>query len=328
MKGYKQLSYEERMNLAHLKQSGLSIGQIALKLCRSKSTLSRELRRNQAPPGQYWPDTAHNKALDRKQRGCVIDRIPELKDFIENKMRCHYWTPEQIAGWLKNRQKKLRSVCHETIYAWIYRNPQKKEKLWRFLPRHKAKRGPKKYRCAGSSRIPNRVPIHQRPDRIEKRQEFGHWEGDLMSFMKNTQHILVLQERKTRYVMSAPLNGKKAVDTAEMIAQLMVRFAENARKTVTFDNGGEFAAHENLENHLGIQSFFCDPYASWQKGGIENANGRLRRDLPRKTDIKSMKEEDFYEVIDNYNTTPRKCLNWKTPEEVFFKNLLSVALQT
>ena len=103
---------------------------------------------------------------------------------------------------------------------------------------------------------------------------------------------------------------------------------KNARKTITFDNGGEFARHKDLTCKLGIGTFFCDPYASWQKGGVENTNGRLRRDLPRKFDVKSMRKEDFDESIENYNLTPRKSLGWFTPAEVFHKNLRRVALQT
>jgi transposase, IS30 family len=149
-----------------------------------------------------------------------------------------------------------------------------------------------------------------------------------MSFMKNTQHMVVLQERKSRFIMSAPLGGKKAPDTAAMMARLFKKLPSKARKTITLDNGGEFAAHATLTDTLGLRSFFCDPYASWQKGGVENGNGRLRRDLPRNTNIQALSQEEFDEIIDNYNTTPRKCLAWLTPLEAFSKNLNPVALQT
>jgi len=326
MKRYKQLSYEERVKLCQLKQSPLSIKEIARKLGRSSSTIYRELKRNEAPPGEYWPDTAEAITHNRRRRGSILDRDKKLREFVVTQLRCHYWTPEQIAGHLKYRQRKLRVVSHETIYAWIYQKPQKRDKLWKCLSRHKAKRGLRKSKGAGQARIPNRTSIHERPKVIEKRKEFGHWEGDLMSFRKNAQHMLVLRERKTMFTLSLPLPSKKASDTSQAIIALMKDLPPKARKTITLDNGGEFAHHQAVFEALGIQSFFCDPYASWQKGGIENTNGRLRRDLPRRTNIKNMSKEDFDENIDNYNTTPRQTLRWLTPLEALNKNLTRVAL--
>lgn len=325
---YKQLSFEERVKLAQLRLSESSLTEMASALGRSTSTISRELRRNQAPPGEYWPDTAEKLAKERRQRASRLDKDEELCSFVLTQLRCHYWTPEQIAGWLKHRQRELKPISHESIYAWIYKGEQKKEKLWKFLPRHKAKRGLRKSRNAGVERIPQRISIHERPAHIQKRKAFGHWEGDLMSFMKNTQHMIVLQERKSRFILSSPLKGKKAVDTAKVVERLMGKLPPKARKSITYDNGGEFAAHSTVALTLGLKSFFCDPYASWQKGGVENSNGRLRRDLPRNTNIQALSQDDFDENIHNYNTTPRKCLNWLTPLEAFTKNLNHVALQT
>lgn len=309
-------------------QSKSSITKIAVAMRRSKSTISRELKRNQAPPGQYWPDTAQTLAMERRRRGSRLDRNEALKDFVITKLCCHYWAPEAIAGWLKHRQSKIKPISHESIYAWLYKPSQRKEKLWKFLPRHKAKRGLRKSRGAGASRIPNRVPIHERPKHIAKKREFGHWEGDLMSFQKNSQHMLVLRERKTMFTLSSPLPSKKADSTAQQLITLMKPLPQKARKTVTFDNGGEFAGHHQWHEALELPSFFCDPYASWQKGGVENTNGRLRRDMPRSTDIRKLSQEDFDENILNYNTTPRKSLGWLTPLEAFKKNLYRVALQT
>lgn len=328
MKKYHHLTHEERVKISMLRQSKSSITKIALALNRSKSSISRELKRNEAPPGQYWPDTAQTLAKKRRSRGSRLDRDEALKDFVITKLCCHYWTPEAIAAWLKHRQSKIRPISHESIYAWLYRPEQKKEKLWKFLLRHKARRGLRKSRGAGVSRIPNRVPIQDRPKAVELKREFGHWEGDLMSFQKNSQHMLVLRERKTMFTLSAPLQNKKASTTAQKLVDLMNPLPRKALKTITFDNGGEFAGHQEWHDKLGLPSFFCDPYASWQKGGVENTNGRLRRDLPRKTNIHQLSEEDFDENILNYNTTPRKSLAWLTPLEAFKKNLSRVALQT
>lgn len=305
MRSYNQFTYEERIKLAQLRRSESSITEIASAMNRCRSTIYRELRRNEAPPGEYWPDTAQRMTLHRRKRENTLDRDLKLREFVLEKLQCHYWTPEQIAGYLTYRQKKLRSISHETIYAWIYQKAHKDQKLWKFLPRHKARRGLRKSRGAGQNRIPDRVSIEDRPNIGKKRKLFGHWEGDLMSFKKNSQHILVLRERKTMFTLSVPLPSKKSCTTAQSIIDMMKDIPPDARKSLTLDNGGEFAKHGEVFKVLGIQSFFCDPYASWQKGGIENTNGRLRRDLPRNTNIKAMNLEDFDENIDNYNSTPR-----------------------
>jgi len=219
-------------------------------------------------------------------------------------------------------------VSHETIYTWLYQKTQRLEKLWKFLPRHKAVRGLRKSKGAGASRIQSRVSIHDRPKVVDERKEFGHFEGDLMSFQKNSGHIVVLRERLSMFTLSTPLPSKRADDTTKAMIDLLMDLPKIARKTVTFDNGGEFAGHENVAKTLGLKTFFCDPYASWQKGGVENTNGRLRRDLPRNTNIHAMSQENFDETIDNYNNTPRKSLNWLTPLEAFLENLNRVALHT
>lgn len=329
MEKYTQLSMNEREKMGHLWASTSSITEIARQMGRNKSTISRELRRNEAPPGQYWPDRAQRKTLARRKRGCIIDRHEKLRTFLVDQLQCHRWTPEQMSGHLKHRQKDLPSVSHETIYKWLYQKPQKAEKLWKYLVRHKAKRGLRKPRGAGASRIPNRVSIHKRPSvGGSKRKKFGHWEGDLVSFMKNSQHILVLRERKSMLTLSCVLENKRADTTSVAIVKLMEAIPTEARITMTFDNGGEFARHKQACQALKMDSYFCDPYASWQKGGVENSNGRLRRDLPRKTNVKKMRKEDFDETLENYNSTPRKNLGWMTPVEAFNKNLQTVALQT
>jgi len=325
---YHQLSFGERERIAVLKQSESSLTEIALALRRSKSTISRELRRNQALSGKYWPDTAEKKALQRRQRESCLDKDVALRDFIVTHLTCHYWTPEQIAGWLTHRQNTLRSLSHETIYTWLYKKDQRKQKLWKFLPRHKHVRGLRKVRRGSATPIPQRISIHQRPQSIETKKEFGHFEGDLMACQKNTQHVLTLQERKTRFLLSRILQNKKAQDTAKVIVELLSPLPLEARKTITYDNGGEFAAHVSVYEKCGTKAFFSDPYASWQKGGIEHTNGRLRRDLPRNINLREMTKEDFDETIHNYNDTPRKCLNWFTPREAFNKNLSTVAFHS
>jgi len=234
MKSYRQFTYEERVKLAQLRVARVPISKIAVTLGRNRATIYRELKRNEAPPGEYWPDTAHRMTLCRRHRGSLLDRDFELEDFVRTQLCCHYWTPEQIAGFLTHRQKTLSSVSHETIYAWIYQKTQRDEKLWKFLPRHKARRGLRKSKGAGQTRIPERVSIRERPKIGKKRKVFGHWEADLMSFKKNSQYSLVLRERKSMLTLSALLSSKSSVHTATAIIDLLKKVPPEARKTITY----------------------------------------------------------------------------------------------
>ena len=328
MKDYRHLNLDERVKIGELRQSETSVSEIASALGRNKSTISRELRRNAAPPGYYWPDTAQNLAIQHQHRGCRLDKNPILREFVLDRLRYDGWTPEIIAGTLKTHGVHLGYVSHETIYAWIYGASQKSEKWWKFLVRHKAKRGIRQPKAGSTPRIPNRVSIHDRPASLLSHPPFGHGEADLMSFQKNSQHILVLRERPTMFTLSQRLPNKTACATAQALIQLMKPLPQRARRSITFDNGGEFAAHEKCHKQRRLKTYFCDPYASWQKGGIENTNGRLRRDLPRSTNIHQLSQEDFNETIDNYNETPRKNLAWNSPKQMFLQNLNPVALQT
>ena len=149
-----------------------------------------------------------------------------------------------------------------------------------------------------------------------------------MAFCRNSQHALVVRERKTMFTLSIPLASKSASVTSKSLIELLKYFPPAARKTLTVDNGGEFADHLFVTKKLAMPIYFCNSYASWQKGGIENTNGRLRRELPRKTDIKKISKEDYQDTILNHNLTPRKSLNWLTPLEAFTQNIHLVALQT
>jgi IS30 family transposase len=155
----------------------------------------------------------------------------------------------------------------------------------------------------------------------------GHWEADFMLFSRYGQNLLVLHERHTRFTLVDHLANRKASLTAEAIAANLMAFPNHLRKTISFDNGPEFSEHHCLHDTLGVQTFFCDPHSPWQKGGIENAIGRLRRTLPRKTDLRDLSLTVIAEQARRLNRTPRKCLGFKTPEEVFFELRSTVALQ-
>lgn len=229
------------------------------------------------------------------------------------------WSPEQIAGRLR-RDGSEHTVSHETIYRFIYRRKIRAEKLHIYLPRSKAKRGRRYYKCRRNP-LPNKRSIHDRPAQVDRRQEFGHWEGDLMQFRTQRGNLLTLCERKTRFTLTACLQSKTAEETTEAIKDSLRRLPKLALKTITFDNGGEFSRFSELEKSLKVKNYFCDPHSPWQRGTIENTNGLLRRDMPRKTLIDNYSENDIIDITWALNSTPRKCLGFKTPAEEFLINI-------
>ena len=167
----------------------------------------------------------------------------------------------------------------------------------------------------------HRVSLVERPAEALGRTVAGHWEADLMAFARNGQNILMLHERMSRVLVGSPIVTKQAEPVAKAIVAALAGLPEPLRRTVTFDNGTEFARHYDL-HALGIATYFCDPHAPWQKGGIENAIGRMRRFLPRRSDLAALDAISFTNLILQYNNTPRKCLDWKTPAEAFSKHML------
>ena len=219
---------------------------------------------------------------------------------------------------------RLGRIGTESIYRFIYAQiARDKDYRWRkYLPRGKSKRG-RRARKGGSPALHmrERVGLEQRPAEVGLRHEAGHWEADLMAFSRYGHNILMLHERMSRVLIGARLPSKQAEPVAQALQAALEPLPPSARRTVTFDNGTEFARHYQL-NAVGIATYFCDPHAPWQKGGIENAIGRMRRFLPTKTDLACIDDELFTTLIAAYNNTPRKCLAWKTPAEVFSNHVL------
>jgi len=318
MKAYGHLTYEERDRIALLRAEGLCASQIARKIGRPACTVGRELKRNSNGDGGYRPVSAEGRYLARRRRRRLLDANPELAAFIRERLY-EGWTPEQISGWLEAGNENLPSISFEAIYDWIYGPTQNAGKLWKLLPRKRAKRGRRARRKARNT-IAGRRSIHDRPEDVEHRGTVGHWEGDLM-ICKRTRPVLVLKERKSRFVIAAKLSGKTAAETASAIIDVFRRLAPDIRKSITFDNGSEFARHGLIRDALNMTTWFCDAYASWQKGAVENMNGRLRRDLPRSRDIDKMSDEELQDILLTHNLTPRKCLGYKTPVQAILKEL-------
>ena len=317
-KNYDQLDIDERYEIYRLYQSKTSLHEIGRLMGRSVSTISRELRRNALPRGEYKPSSADRIALSRCRRLSLIERLSPLRAHISDRLAMG-WSPEQIVGRLRLEESE-HTVGVETIYRFIYCPRRRPEKLHRFLPRAKASRG-RRYFKRRRQPIQGRRSIHERPQSVALRNEFGHWEGDLMQFHSQRGNLLTLCERKSRFVITAPLQTKTADATGKAIIRVLRSLPQAARKSITYDNGGEFEHHLDMENTLSMPVYFCDPHSPWQRGTIENTNGILRRDMPRKFDIKNYTARDIGEITWAVNSIPRKCLGFKTPAEAFLENL-------
>lgn len=320
-RGYKQLSLEDRCEIARLQAAGRSIRQIAAALDRPPSTISRELKRNCGRHVGYKPSYAQEQTRARRWSGSRLEREPDLRRAVLERLT-RGWSPEQVAGRLA-RQAGRNVISYESIYRFIYAQiARTKDYRWRhYLPRGKSKRGLRGRRGASSaSLIEGRISIAQRPATVADRKTPGHWEADLMLFAKYGQAVLAVHERQCRILLATRPPNKAAEPIAKQLLALFKLLPPNLRRTVTFDNGTEFARHHRLHG-IDVETFFCDPYAPWQKGGIENAIGRMRRFIPRKTDLATLSEPRFHALLSAYNNTPRKCLDFATPSEMFQKLL-------
>lgn len=316
---YRHLTPEDREQIAVLRAAGHTNGAIATSIDKSASTISRELRRNGLDSGGYSARIADGAYMERRQRDAVLERDECLARFVRQRLS-ECWAPQQISGWLRSgAEPGLRAVTMETIYSFIYRAGQKAEELWRYLARRRKKRRSLRSRPSRDT-IKDRVSIHERPESVGDRSEFGHWEGDLI-ICRRTRPVLVLHERKSRVTLAARMTGKGAAETASVIMAIFRRLDPKIRQSITFDNDTCFARHSWLREALDMTTWFCDAYASWQKGGVENANGRLRRWLPRQTNLDDITDEDIQEIVMTYNLTPRKCLGYNTPIQDLFKDL-------
>ncbi len=320
---YSHLSLEERCTIAQLHQAGHSVRQIAAALDRPPSSISRELRRNSGRQVGYKPSYAQEQAAARRWTGSRLERNADLRTLVLDWLR-RGWSPEQIAGRLKQQQAR-QSISHESIYRFIYAQIRRtNDGSWRnYLPRRKYRRGRHgRRRRSADDLIKGRVPIALRPQSVETRRTFGHWEGDSMSFAMPGQAALVALERKSRLILGARRQNKASQPVAEQLCDWFETLDRRLRRSITFDNGTEFAQHLILTDQHDIRTFFCNSHSPWQKGSIENAIGRLRRVLPRKINLDTIERQLFEAWIAQYNNTPRKCLGFRTPAEVFLAKLL------
>jgi IS30 family transposase len=314
---YKHLSQIERYQIYSLMKANQSITQIAEQLGRHKSTISRELGRNEGCRG-YRPKQACELALNRSQGSRNAREVEPWVKREADVLLGLQWSPEQIAGKLP--------VSHETLYLHVYADKANGGKLWKNLRCQKQKR--KRYAVGQDRRgqIPNRRPLSERPGHIEDRKQVGHWEGDTVIGANHKQAIVTVVERKSGYAVIAKVENKTADLVSAAIVNRLKPFGAKV-KTLTFDNGKEFCGHGKIDEALGSTSYFARPFASWERGSNENFNGLLRQYVPKKRSMESITDEEIQMIENRLNNRPRKRLGFRTPAEVFHQSLRRVALR-
>lgn len=313
-----KLGAEERDQIAVWKSQGVSLREIARRLIRSVSTISEEITRNGHAAAGYVAIHAQRMAEGRKsaagERHPLKD--PETYAYVYDKLR-QGWSPEEIAGRLKEECGGA-VICLETIYQFIYAPENAQKALWEYLPRKHLKRRKKGGRRVHRSHIPDRVSIRERPEAVNARQEFGHWEGDTLEGKGHRDGLRTEVERVSRFLQARKVARIASAEAVAAQGAIFRSVPAHARRSTTLDNGREHHQHTALRE-LGMQTYFCDPYSSWQRGTNEYHNGLLRRYFPKGTDLLTVTDEELQDIVDELNDRPRKCLGWKTPREVFEK---------
>jgi len=318
-KEYSHLTKEDRDKLFDLNRSGIIKKKIAEELGCSRATVYRELGRNKCPKNNiYLPDTAENLyRLRRHRSGSKLARHKELQQIIEKQL-IEKWSPEAISGRLKE-EKFDHTISHESIYKFAYG-----EGLYlnwaKYFLRRKRQRGLRPSKKVDKIKIPGRVGIQ---DRLEEHEKgFGNWEGDTIIYAGHKGAIVTLYERKSKLLLGAKMNTKTTKETMDNIEIIFSTLPKKFRRSLTMDNGLEFYDHQRLTKELGMSTYFCAPFASWQKGGVENANGIVRRWVPKKTPQEETSPEEIQAIFRRINSTPRKSLGFKTPYEVYLTEIL------
>jgi len=315
-KKYTHIKKAERLEIAILLGKGYKLREIARVLKRSPGTLSDEIKKNSVK-GKYDPAKANHKAHARrkysKYEGMKVESDIELRNYVEEKIK-QDWSPEQISGRIKKIDTQIKYVGFKGIYKFIY------SVYGRNLEKHLAYKGKKRKPKTTKkvSEIKDRIFIDKRPKIVDKRRRFGDWEGDFIVSGKSGQGVLlVLHERKARYDLIRRLLNQKIENVHSIIQKITGGIIIN---TLTLDNDIVFRKHKILSEILGCPVYFCHPYHSWEKGGVENTNKLIRRYIPKASDISQYSDEYIQMIQDKLNNRPKKCLNYKTANEVMREN--------
>lgn len=327
MSSYTHFSQDERCVLSAYLLEGFSLRKIAQKLQRSAGGLSLEIAKGSFGKGRGHYDPLAAQFGSRMRKWHANSRNPmkheKLQTYVQTQL-IEGWSPEIISGRLQEDYPHDPSmqVNHESIYQWAY-----KQRVSHLLPRGKPRRSRRRHRlkaAGGTQGLGAVTSIHDRPFAAAARTEFGHLESDSMLGKKMTGDILSVQlERLSRYLFLTRASDKSAPETRKAIASVLQRLPSELKKTLTFDRGTEGAEH----HLLGIDTYFCDPYSSWQKGSVEQAIGLIRRYIPKGTDLSTVTDQELRMIQNRLNNRPRKVLGFKTPREVLSAYCTSLGVQ-
>ncbi len=315
----KYLTFDDRKVIEKLLNKKLSYRSIGKAIGRSHTTVSDEIRLNSGQLG-YSAERAqcyHEQRQMNKGNRKKLETNEKLREYVIEKLKKD-WSPEEISGRLKKYpDEDIGYICHETIYEYIYSIEGIRLKLYLLLRRYKPKRTKWHSRNKRRINIPERTSIHERPDEINERTEIGHWETDSMIFSQQKGVLSVQVERKTKLTRLHKCADKTAAETLEAIIKTIDSVPLKYVLSITYDNGSENVKHIDLREEFGLETYFCDPYCSWQKGLVENTNMFIRQYLPKNAPIDSITDEQIYEIQEKLNNRPRKCLKYMTPNEYF-----------
>jgi IS30 family transposase len=238
---------------------------------------------------------------------------PELWTLVKALIR-NDWSPEQVSGWLKT--KHGIQISHECIYQYILKDKRRGGDLYRHL-RCRKKRKKRYGRPDRRGKISNKISITQRPAVINNRLRVGDWEVDTLFGMGHRHALVTLTERKSRMALLGSVKRRTAQAVSDTVIALLTPVVDRTY-SITSDNGMEFSHHQKISKQLDIDFYFANPYAAWERGSNENMNGLLRQYFPKKCDLTKITSEEIHRAMHKLNTRPRKCLDFKTPLEVFF----------
>jgi len=310
---YKRLTREQRHTIDCDLAEGKNFSEIARRLDVNRSTISREIKRNQEPAGNYSYSRADKMS---QQRSFKTWRKPQSWDEIEDAIR-NDLSPEQVRGYRLKAGKTSPSI--QTMYGYILNDKQNEGDLHKHLRRHK-----KPYRKRGTAKdkrgqIKHRKPIEQRPEVVDEKTRLGDWEADTVIGRIGGKALVTLTERFSRYTLMALVPNKEAAEVAAKITELF-KSKKSKVHTITYDNGKEFAFHYLVNEIIGCESYFANPYHSWERGLNENTNGLIRQYLPKQMSFDEITESEILTIQNKLNSRPRKCLDYSTPNDIFLAN--------
>lgn len=329
---YRRLSEGEREEISRGLSRGLSLRKIAVGLCRSPSSISRELAGNREGREGYRACLAQRRAVHRRRRReRRLEAHARLREYVHEHLKRH-WSPQQIAWRLKvdHPDDPVMRISHEAIYRYLYVLPRGtlRKELLESLRRPRTFRRPRSRDADRRGQIADMLSIEERPAAVADRSVPGHWEGDLVVGAYGRSALGTLVERSTRYLLLSAPEGKDAHSVRKAFSAQINTLPQALRRSMTYDQGKEMSEHRLFTQDTQMIVYFAHPHSPWERGTNENTNGLLRQYFPKGTDLSKIPAAERQRVQDELNDRPRKVLNWRTPNEVMTELLSCVALET